>query len=101
MTRSLRSVLFPLILSSVAILLGQDTRGKVQGIVNDSSGAVVTGAMIILLNTDTGVRTTQESSATGQYLFNAVIPGEYTVEVDMPGFRTFVQRMCSWRRSGT
>src|SRR5579863_2326887 len=92
MVRHSRSIVLSLSLLFAVALLSQDTRGKVQGIVHDSSGAIVAGATVTLLNTDTGVRTVQQSNGTGQYLFNAVIPGTYTVEVDLAGFRTFVQK---------
>jgi hypothetical protein len=92
MVRLSRCVLLPLIPFLATVLLGQDTRGKVQGVITDSSGGVVAGATVTLLNNDTGIRTVQASSATGQYLFNFVIPGEYTVSVDLAGFRSFVQK---------
>ncbi len=87
-----RSVFLALIAFLAVALLGQDTRGKVQGIIKDSSGAVIADALVVLLNNDTGVRTLQHSNASGQYLFEAVIPGMYSVEVDLPGFRSFVQK---------
>ncbi|HWB82810.1 MAG TPA: carboxypeptidase regulatory-like domain-containing protein [Bryobacteraceae bacterium] len=73
-------------------LIAQDIRGRVQGTVSDSSGAVVTGAAVTLSNDGTGVRVDQTTQATGHYLFDFVIPGNYTVSVALPGFRTFVQK---------
>jgi len=69
----------------------QDTRAKIQGLVQDSTGAVVSGAAVTLSNDNTGVATQQQTSQTGQYLFDFVIPGNYTVTVEMSGFRKFVQ----------
>src|SRR6516165_3037531 len=73
-------------------LLAQDTRARVQGTVTDSSGAVVVQAVVSLINTETGVRATQATSASGTYLFDLVLPGTYSVNVELPGFRTFVQK---------
>src|SRR5262249_51237298 len=88
-----RTLLSGVLLAAVAAtMLAQDTRGKVQGIVDDSSVAVVAGASVTLLNDNTGVRTAQQTSQTGQYLFNAVLAGTYTVVVELTGFRTFVQK---------
>ncbi len=93
MFRAPRARLSGVLLAAVAAtMLAQDTRGKLQGIVNDSSGAVVAGASVTLLNDNTGVRAAQQTTPTGQYLFNAVLPGTYTVSVELTGFRTFVQK---------
>ena len=71
---------------------GQDTRAKVQGIVSDSSSAIVAGAAVTLRNDDTGIQAQQQTSQTGQYLFDFVLPGHYTVTVEMSGFKQYVQR---------
>src|SRR5437868_6826410 len=81
-----------LLLALAIPALAQDTRGKVQGTVSDSSGAVVPGATVALLNTDTNVQVTAQTNQEGHYLFNFVIPGNYTVTVENSGFRTFVQK---------
>jgi hypothetical protein len=90
--RSAAFALLSLILSLALPLLAQDTRGKVQGIVSDSSGAVVAGATVTLLNDNTGVRATQQTSPNGQYRFDFVLPGTYSVTVELSGFRTFLQK---------
>jgi hypothetical protein len=73
-------------------LHAQDLRGKVQGRVTDASDAVVVGAKVVLSNDNTGVTTNQLSNATGQYIFDYVQPGNYTVSVELTGFRKFVQK---------
>jgi hypothetical protein len=45
-----------------------------------------------LRNQDTGVQAKQETSAVGQYLFDFVQPGPYTVTVELSGFKQYVQR---------
>ncbi|HZT33367.1 MAG TPA: TonB-dependent receptor [Bryobacteraceae bacterium] len=90
MSVSRRAFTFGLFLA--ASLAAQDTRGKVQGIVSDSSGAVVVGASVTLINNGTGVRNAQLTNSNGQYLFDFVIPGNYTVTVELTGFRSFVQK---------
>ena len=84
---------------SVAILLlcaatyapAQELRGSVRGTVTDSSGSVVAGAQVTLRNVNTSVQTVRETSSTGDYLFDFVSPGTYSVTVEMQGFRSFVQ----------
>src|SRR3989441_2023830 len=75
-----------------AISVAQDTRAKVQGLVTDSSNAVVAGATVTLRNEDTAVQAQQQTSQTGQYLFDFVLPGHYTVTVEMSGFKQYIQR---------
>ena len=70
----------------------QDLRGRVQGIVSDSTGAVIPGAKVSLRNVNTNITTEAETSATGQYVFGSVLPGTYELRVETEGFRSFVQQ---------
>ena len=72
--------------------LAQDVRARVQGLVTDSSNAVVAGAEVVLLNTGTNVTATTRTNQSGQFLFDFVIAGDYTVSVELQGFRKFVQK---------
>lgn len=80
-----------LLLASVSIY-AQDVRARVQGLVTDSSQAAIAGAEVVLLNTATNVAATTKTNASGQYLFDFVIAGEYSVTVESTGFRKFVQK---------
>jgi hypothetical protein len=73
-------------------MAAQELRGRVQGIVKDASGAVVVGANVTLRNDNTGVSTARLTNQVGQYVFDYVIPGTYTLTVELEGFRTFVQK---------
>jgi len=73
-------------------LQAQDLRGQVSGTVTDASGAVIPGANVSLTNDNTNVAATTSTNEVGQYLFDFVLPGTYTVQVELDGFRTFVQR---------
>jgi len=79
-------------LTLAALVTGQDTRGKLQGVVTDVSGAVVAGAKVTLANDETNVQNTATTSPTGQYLFDFVTPGNYTIKVELIGFKAFVQK---------
>jgi Carboxypeptidase regulatory-like domain len=76
----------------VATAQAQDSRGKLQGLVTDASNAVVSGATVTLRNDNTGVQAQQPTGHTGQYLFDFVLPGTYTVTIEMTGFKQFQQR---------
>jgi len=69
----------------------QDYRARVQGRVTDPTQAVVVGAKVTLLNVNQGVETVRTTGAMGTYVFDFVDPGTYTLTVEAPGFRTFVQ----------
>src|SRR5437867_7778467 len=70
----------------------QELRARVQGVVTDTSDAVVVGARVTLRNVNTSVETGRQTNQAGQYLFDFVSPGAYTVTVEMQGFSTFVQQ---------
>ncbi len=76
-------------------LCAQDYRARVQGTITDSSNATVGGAKVVLLNTQTGVEATRQTSETGHYLFDMVEPGTYNVSVELAGFSKFVQEKIS------
>jgi hypothetical protein len=71
---------------------GQELRGRVQGVVTDSTDAVIPGAVVSLENDNTGVATVRNTTQAGQYLFDFVSPGVYTLAVQAEGFRQFVQQ---------
>lgn len=71
--------------------LAQDYRAKVQGQVTDATQAVIVGAKVTLANTGTGVSATRETNTNGQYVFDFVEPGNYTLTVDQAGFNKFTQ----------
>src|SRR5712692_2504953 len=69
----------------------QELRGSVRGVITDSSGSFVVGAQVSLKNISTNIQVQRESNDAGQYLFDFVSPGAYTLNVEMPGFRSFIQ----------
>lgn len=73
-------------------LFGQgETTGSIVGVVTDSSGAVMPNVKVTLLNTGTGQAQAQESNSSGTYNFPALNLGTYSLTVEAPGFRKFVQ----------
>jgi hypothetical protein len=63
----------------------------ISGTVTDSSGGVVVGAAVTATNDATGVSSHSETSSAGAYAFTDLIPGVYTVKVEVAGFSTWVQ----------
>lgn len=86
------SALFVFYICTGSFLCAQINTGKIAGIVTDSSGAAVSGAIIRATNQDTSVTTVSKTRDTGDYLLNFLIPGAYTVEIESPGFRRSIQK---------
>jgi Carboxypeptidase regulatory-like domain/TonB dependent receptor len=74
-----------------ALLLAQGYFGTVSGLVTDSSGAIIQGARIVLLDEDKGYQFTTTSNNAGQYLFVSIPPGSYTVSAEAKGFEKTVR----------
>jgi hypothetical protein len=66
---------------------GQSFRGGVAGTVTDQSGAAVSGAEVKLLGVDTGLARTVNSSTSGEFLFQDLPLGAYSITVKQPGFQ--------------
>src|SRR5579864_4144433 len=60
--------------------------GSIQGTVTDPSGAVVSGAKVVVTNQGTGQSQTLTSNAAGAYSSGALDPGSYKVQVSAKGF---------------
>jgi hypothetical protein len=69
-------------------LAAQDT-SSLTGTVTDSTGAVVSGARVVLTNPSTGTTRKQVTNSAGQYVAAALQPGTYDLTVTAPGFRTY------------
>ena len=87
------SLLACLVLAAICVSVcpAQDYRAKVQGTVTDPSQAVILGAKVTLTNVNTGISTAKDTNTSGQYVFDFVEPGTYSVTVEMAGFNKFVQ----------
>jgi uncharacterized membrane protein len=62
------------------------TGGDLLGVVTDESGAVLSGAVISVVNTDTHVTRTTHTDARGEFRALALPPGSYQVTIDQAGF---------------
>ncbi len=69
----------------------QEYRARVQGMVSDSTDAVIAGADVRLRNVSTGVEVSRQTNAYGRYLFDLVEPGVYALSAEMAGFSKFLQ----------
>ena len=66
----------------------QSTTGSISGVIADSSGAILPGADIVVVHTDTGLERRQVTDATGFFRVLNLNPGIYVLTAEMPGFRS-------------
>ena len=97
-TRLLHSVSrLTLILALVAVssvsLLAQTGAGSIAGVVQDAQGAVVPNAKVTLESPALGAGATRtlNSGADGGFTFTPVLPGVYTLTVELQGFKKYIQ----------
>jgi len=67
--------------------------GSVRGIVHDPQHRPVENAMVMLRSKTSDWSTTTDTDASGQFTFNAVALGEYSVTVVAPGFNQAAQNV--------
>lgn len=70
---------------------GQSGAGSIQGTVTDSTGAVIQGASINIVNTATNVASNTKSNDVGYYQVLGLFTGSYTLTVTAPNMKTEVQ----------
>jgi len=92
--RSLRLAVLVPVLSLVgsSVVLSQKAGGEIRGNVRDSSGAIVTVAVVTVQNQRTGLSMEGTIDAKGEFVFRPLPPGRYRVEVLSPGFQKYSER---------
>src|SRR2546426_7131810 len=71
--------------------LAQDPRGSIAGRVIDKSDAVVAGARVQVINSQTGVSASARTNESGTFRIPFLLPGTYRLAAEMPGFKTYAQ----------
>lgn len=81
----LATLLVVLVFSGVA--QAQSGRSTVRGTVKDPQGNVVAGATVTISNAEKNFTRTQSTSEDGNYLFSALPPDTYRLDVEAAGFK--------------
>ena len=81
----------PLCLLLASTAVAQLDTGIFSGRVTDASGAVVPGAPITVLETQTNFTTDAQTNAEGLYRIPTLRPGSYRLTVKASGFKTYVR----------
>ena len=65
----------------------QTITGQISGRITDSSGGVLPGVAVTVVNDATGFTDTRVTDASGVYTFTNLRVGTYSVAVELQGFR--------------
>jgi hypothetical protein len=83
---SLAATLLTLI--GTTFLQAQTFRGGINGTVTDHTGGAIAKAAVVAVDTETGSSHTTTSSSAGEFLFQDLPLGTYSVSASFPGFNT-------------
>jgi hypothetical protein len=89
MSRRLASLLLCALLGVAGRGWAQTGMGTIQGTVKDSSGAMVPGAKVTLVQTQTGQQYITTTNGAGAYLFPSRELGPYQLTVEAPGMESW------------
>jgi hypothetical protein len=89
--RICRCLLLTISLVFPCSFFGQSTNAALTGVVDDPSKAVIAGAQITAINTETGVKSSTTTNNSGVYVLPGLIPGNYRIEVDKQGFKGIIE----------
>jgi hypothetical protein len=78
--------LFFLLLSWAGVALGQDFRGSLLVIAEDSGGGRIAGAVVTLAQEKSAGTRTTKANMRGEARFDALQPGTYSVKIEAVGF---------------
>jgi len=84
-------ILSAALLSQVSLQAQSDARSTLLGRITDPAGAAVADSRVLAENTDTGVRYTAVSNASGDYILPFLIAGPYSLTIESPGFKKTVR----------
>jgi hypothetical protein len=75
-----------------AMLFAQGASGRIVGRVSDPTGAVLSGVKVTLANEATNVSRGGQTNDSGDFSFVEVVPGTYTVQFELTGFKKNLQK---------
>ena len=75
-----------------SLAFSQTVNATLLGTVTDTSGAVVPGAKITIIEVNTGISRSGETNESGNYTFSNLPPGLYSVTAEATGFKKEMRR---------
>jgi len=86
--KSLWSMLFLATILVISVKTSPAQTAQITGRITDSSGAVIQGAAVKVINVDNGMQREASSDVDGFYTVPLLQPGNYRITVEQPGFKT-------------
>ena len=80
-----------LLLALASTGYAQVTAGAIRGMLSDPTGAVIPAAEVRATNLATGVLNSTQTTGAGVFVLGNLPVGDYRVEAESPGFRSFAQ----------
>jgi hypothetical protein len=77
-----------LVACCAASVVAQQTTGNVRGVVSDPNGAAVPSARVTINSKQTNVSQSAQTNDSGEYQFNNLLTGDYTITVEAANFKT-------------
>ena len=74
-----------------AIVRAQSTNASLTGRITDPRKAIITDAIVTVINTGTGVHYQGTTNETGLYYVSNLPPGRYRIEVEKLGFKAVIE----------
>jgi len=84
------ALLFCIVLAAAAMVSAQTITASITGTATDPTGAMIPGATVTAVNTETNVRSAVTTNAGGIYTFPFLRVGSYTITVEAQGFKKSV-----------
>ena len=85
------SILIVFCLSVYATAAWGQASTSLRGTVTDPSGSAIRGAKVTIVNPSTSLTRQTQSGGDGTYTFVEVLPATYTLTVEAPGFKKYVE----------
>ena len=67
---------------------GTATTGALEGIILEAAGKTIPGAIVTVMDPETGLVRTTKSDGQGRFAISLLPPGFYTITVSAPGYET-------------
>ena len=74
-----------LVFGLTSLAFAQGATSEVNGVVKDTSGAVISGATVHLIDVATNTQTTTTTTGEGTFVFTNVRPGVYRIVAEQQG----------------
>ena len=81
-----KSIILLAVFCGISGVHAQTFRGAISGIVSDASGAIIPNANVALTNAGTAIEMNTVTTSGGEFSFQDLAPGAYSVKVSAAGF---------------